>query len=92
MGEFGRTPQLNGGGGRDHFTKCWSVALGGGGIAGGRVVGRTDGFEVKDRPVTVSDFFATVYKQFGVNPAKEYKAAGRPLKLVEGGVAVSELL
>jgi hypothetical protein len=91
MGEFGRTPRLNGSGGRDHFTKCWSAALGGGGLAGGRVVGETDGFEIRRRPVTVQDFFATIYRQFGINPAKEYKAAGRPLKLVDGGAPVSEL-
>ena len=91
MGEFGRTPGFNGAGGRDHFTKCWSVALGGGGLAGGRVVGRTDGREIKDRPVSVPDFFATIYKAFGINPLKEVKAAGRPLKLVDGGAPVQEL-
>ena len=92
MGEFGRTPRLNGSGGRDHFTKCWSVALGGGGLAGGRVVGRTDGFEIQDRPVSVQDLFSTLYKAFGINPSKEHKAAGRPLKLVDGGLPVKELL
>ena len=92
MGRFGRTPKLNGSGGRDHFTKCWSVALGGGGLAGGRVVGRTDGFEVQERPVSVQDLFSTLYKAFGINPSKEHKAAGRPLKLVDGGLPVKELL
>jgi hypothetical protein len=91
MGEFGRTPAVNGSGGRDHYTKCWSAALGGGGVAGGRVVGRTDGREIQERPVTVPDFFATLYRAFGISPQKEYRAAGRPLKLVEGGTPVGDL-
>jgi hypothetical protein len=91
MGEFGRTPALNGAGGRDHYTRCWSAALGGGGIAGGRVVGRTDGREIQDRPVTVPDFFATLYRAFGISPQKEHRAAGRPLLLVEGGTPVEDL-
>jgi len=54
-------------------------------------VGRTDGHEIQDRPVTVSDFFATLYRAFGISPAKEHRAAGRPIRLVEGGTAVGEL-
>jgi len=93
MGEMGRTPQVNAAQGRDHFTRCWSVALAGGGIAGGRVVGETDGMAVKERPVTVQDLFATIYKSFGINPRKEHTTpGGRPLKLVDGGVPVGELL
>ena len=61
-------------------------------MAGGRVVGRTDGREIQDRPVAVGDLFATLYRAFGINPAKEHKAAGRPLKWVESGTPVSELL
>lgn len=92
MGEFGRTPRVNGAAGRDHFTKCWSAALSGGGLAGGRVVGETDGMDVKARPVSVQDLFATFYTAFGVNPAKEKVATGgRPLKLVDGGAPVAEL-
>ncbi len=93
MGEFGRTPRVNGAAGRDHFTKCWSVALGGGGIAGGRAVGETDGMEVKERPVTVQDLFATIYRAFGIDSRKEHLVAGgRPLRLVDGGLPVKELL
>jgi uncharacterized protein (DUF1501 family) len=92
MGEFGRTPRVNGGAGRDHFTKCWSVALGGGGLAGDRLVGRTDGLEIQDRPVSVPDLFATIYSAFGIDPAKEHKVAGgRPVKIVDGGLPVKEL-
>jgi hypothetical protein len=93
MGEFGRTPAVNPNRGRDHFTRCWSAAIAGGGLSGGRLVGRTDGQEIQERPVSVPDLFATVYGAFGISPAKEHlTAGGRPLKLVEGGVPVKELL
>ncbi len=92
MGEFGRTPRENGSAGRDHFTKCWSVALSGGGIAGGRVIGRTDGMEIQDRPVSVQDLLASVYSAFGVDPAKEHLTpGGRPVRIVDGGTPVAEL-
>ena len=54
MGEFGRTPQINPRGGRDHFPKAFNVALAGGGVRGGQVIGATNdaGTEVTDRPVT----------------------------------------
>jgi arylsulfatase A-like enzyme len=55
------------------------------------VVGRTDGREIQERPVTVPDFFATLYRAFGISPQKEHRAAGRPLKLVEGGAPVDDL-
>jgi uncharacterized protein (DUF1501 family) len=91
MGEFGRTPDLNRANGRDHWTRCWSAALAGGVIAGGRVIGGTDGREVTDRPVSVPDFFATICRAFGVDPKKEIDADGRPLPLVEDGKPVDEL-
>ena len=52
MGEFGRTPRINQNDGRDHWARCWSVALGGGAIKGGQVYGATskDGMDVKDKP------------------------------------------
>ena len=84
MGEFGRTPDYNAKHGRDHWPNCWSVLLGGGGIAGGRVVGASDakGAEVADRLVTIGDVFATIYKAFGINWRKEYMhPIGRPLKI-----------
>jgi uncharacterized protein (DUF1501 family) len=92
MGEFGRTPRLNGSEGRDHFTRCWSAALGGGGIAGGRLVGETDGMDVQARPVSVTDLFATIYRAFGIDPARQHVVTGgRPVKLVDGGTPVREL-
>jgi hypothetical protein len=95
MGEFGRTPRINGGNGRDHWTRAFCAALAGGGIAGGRVLGRTNplGTETQDRPVSVQDLFATIYGQLGVDPAKKYNTpSGRPVKILEGGDPVKELL
>lgn len=95
MGEFGRTPRVNVAQGRDHWTRCWSACLAGGGIAPGRVIGRTDdrGMEIVERPVGVLDLFSTIYRCFGVNPEKKYMGPGaRPTKILEGGDVVSELL
>lgn len=90
-GEFGRTPTVNAAGGRDHWTRCWSAALAGGGVFGGRVVGATDGHEVVERPVTVPDLFASVLAAHGIDPAREHSAAGRPLAWTDAGKPVAEL-
>lgn len=84
MGEFGRTPELNPALGRDHWPNCWSLALGGGGIRGGQVVGGSDerGFNPAGRQVSMGELFATVYKVFGIDWNKEYLSpAGRPIKI-----------
>jgi len=94
MGEFGRTPQVNPRGGRDHFPRSFNAVLAGGGVGGGRVIGRTDnaGVEVVDRPVTVPDLFATFCRSLGIDPTVENMASsGRPIKLVDDGTAVEEL-
>jgi len=68
-GEFGRTPQINGYGGRDHWPQCFSVLLAGGGVPAGTVVGASDrdgGYPV-DRPVTVPELAATLYRLLGIN-------------------------
>ena len=79
MGEFGRTPKINPGRGRDHWAHCWSLALGGGGIKGGQVVGASDerGAYVAERMVTIGDLFATVYKALGIDYTKTYLGPGR---------------
>ena len=85
MGDFGRTPKINQNGGRDHWPGSWSVVMGGGGMKGGEVVGATDedGVVIADRPVEVSNLFATLYKSLGISPAEELRSPnGRPLKLV----------
>lgn len=67
-GEFGRTPRINRGGGRDHYARAWSTLLAGGGIRSGQVVGRTNaqGAEVIERPISEKDFFATVLTILGI--------------------------
>lgn len=94
MGEFGRTPQINPRGGRDHFPRSFNAVLAGGGVRGGQVVGRTDsrGVEVLERPVTVPDLFSTFCHAMGIDPAVETMApSGRPVRLVDGGAPVREL-
>jgi hypothetical protein len=86
MGEFGRTPNINGQNGRDHWANSWSAVIGGGGITGGQVVGKTsdDGMTVKDRPVAVADLLATVCEAVGLDPGKQNMSnVGRPIRLVE---------
>jgi len=86
MGEFGRTPVINPQVGRDHYPKAWSVVLGGGGIRGGTVVGRTsdDGLTVEDRPVTTPDLLATICLALGLDPKKQNLSnVGRPIRLVD---------
>jgi uncharacterized protein (DUF1501 family) len=70
MGEFGRTPQLNPRGGRDHWPGCWSILLAGGGVCGGRVVGSSDavGGEPRDRPVRPAEVAASVFHSLGLDP------------------------
>jgi hypothetical protein len=94
MGEFGRTPKINGNAGRDHFPKVFNVAMAGGGVQGGRVIGASnaDGTEVKDRPVTVPDMLASICHALKVDPNKEAMTpVGRPIKVVDGGKPVREL-
>lgn len=84
MGEFGRTPFVNPDLGRDHWPTCWSLALGGGGIKGGQVIGSSDetGANVTSRATSMGDIFATIYKAFGIDWTKEYDTpVGRPVKI-----------
>ena len=94
-GEFGRTPNFNGNKGRDHWFTGYSVAMAGGGFQGGSVYGAMSetGEEVKDNPVSVPDYFATLLHAVGINPEKEYTDDfDRPIKLVDEGQAIHELL
>ncbi len=94
-GEFGRTPKLNGLDGRDHWPHGFSLALAGGGIQGGRVVGKTDPSGEKqepERPVPVADIHATIQTVLGIDPEYEVMTpANRPLALSEGNL-IRELL
>jgi uncharacterized protein (DUF1501 family) len=88
MGEFGRTPKINGSKGRDHWAVSWSTVLGGGGINGGQAVGKTSpsGMEVTERPVNVPDFLATVGTALGLDITKQNNSnVGRPIRFVDPG-------
>jgi hypothetical protein len=96
-GEFGRTPRINAKGGRDHWPATQSVLLAGGGIEGGRVVGRTDriGGVPIERPVHVQEVLATLYHNLGIDVGTATVADlnGRPHYLVDAGrQAIRELL
>ncbi|HXG13314.1 MAG TPA: DUF1501 domain-containing protein [Gemmataceae bacterium] len=86
LGEFGRTPQLNPRGGRDHWPGCWSILFAGAGVRGGQVVGASDkiGAEPHDRPVTPAEVAATVYHGLGIDPRTPLPGPeGRTLPLAE---------
>ncbi|MBI3866781.1 MAG: DUF1501 domain-containing protein [Planctomycetia bacterium] len=96
MGEFGRTPQITAQNGRDHFPAAWSTVLAGGGIRGGQVIGDTgeDGMAVKDRPVRVPEFLATICQAVGIDHTREnITEEGRPIPIVDRGAKpIAELL
>ncbi len=85
--EFGRTPKINGTGGRDHYPKVFSIVLAGGGIRKGVIHGATDptGTEVEEDPLTVPDYAATVYHLLGINWDKTLMAGARPVKIIKDG-------
>jgi hypothetical protein len=96
LSEHGRTPRLNRahGGGRDHWSEAYTVLMAGGGVARGRIMGRTDahGATVTDRPVSPKDILATTYHLLGIDPETMLiDRLGRPLPLVAGNV-VGEVL
>jgi len=93
MGEFGRTPDVNARGGRDHYPRAFSAVLAGGGLPAGRVVGATtdDGREVAERPVAVADLFATIVARLGVDPDGQRWAGDRPIGITDAGRPLPEL-
>jgi hypothetical protein len=94
MGEFGRTPRVNGDSGRDHFARAWSVVLGGAAIQGGRAIGKTnaDGTSVETDPFTSEDLMATVCQALGISLQTTYQTkSGRPMKIANGGRVIQEL-
>lgn len=92
-GEFGRTPWVNPVGGRDHWPHGFSIAMAGGGIQGGRVIGETSPEPVKGAPVKeslkdphpVEDIHATIFSAMGIDFQQELDTPiGRPMKISEG--------
>ncbi|MBI2803817.1 MAG: DUF1501 domain-containing protein [Planctomycetes bacterium] len=95
MSEMGRTPNINGNAGRDHWTYCYGMWFAGGGIRGGTVVGESDGQAayVKDRPVSPADVCATIYECLGIDPDLMVPdRAGRPIAAAQGGRPIREIL
>lgn len=95
-GEFGRTPRVNSGAGRDHWSRVMQAFLAGGGLKTGQVVGATDryGGEAAERPVHLREVFATLYRHFGID-AKNTTIVdpnGRPQYLVDGRDPIRELI
>lgn len=94
MGEFSRTPNINGGAGRDHWARSWSVVVGGGGLKGGIAVGKTseDGRNVETDPYTSQDVMATICKTLGISLETTFTSrSGRPMKIAAGGKVIKEL-
>ena len=94
-GEFGRTPKINKDAGRDHWGPCFTLTLAGGGIQGGRVVGTSDEWAAKpkDNPIGPKDFAATMFHLLGIDTEKLlYTLDKRPIKLLDGGRVIEELL
>jgi hypothetical protein len=93
-GEFGRTPRIgqstgnnNGRDGRDHWSKVFSVALAGGGVRGGQVIGQSDkmGAYPASQAYSPADLAATIYESLGIDPATELRdRLERPIRLCEG--------
>ncbi|MEO7297777.1 MAG: DUF1501 domain-containing protein [Verrucomicrobiota bacterium] len=95
LAEFGRTPKINPAGGRDHWPNCWTVKFAGGGVKGGRVVGKSDeigGYPV-ERPVRPNEVVATIYKSLGLDLETHLPGPNsRPYPLVDFGTqAIKEL-
>lgn len=94
-GEFGRTPRINTNAGRDHWGPSFTVALAGGGVKGGRVLGKSDARAEKPAsdPCGPEDLFATVCHLMGVDPDEEFLTPeGRPVKIVNNGRVLHDLL
>jgi hypothetical protein len=95
MSEMGRTPRVNGSGGRDHWTYCYSVMLAGAGIRGGTVYGASDAQAayVKDMPTSTADICATIFQCLGIDPDMTVEdRSGRPVPVANGGKAIREIL
>jgi hypothetical protein len=97
VSEHGRTPKIANvsGGGRDHWSQAYSGIFAGGGIARGKVLGKSDrhGGTVVERPVSPKDILATLYHLMGIDPhTMLVDRSGRPLPLVGEGAVVAEML
>ena len=95
LSEFGRTPNINLYYGRDHWSKAWSVCLGGAGIARGAVVGKTNatGTEVTEREVDAGHLFHTYLRALGLSSKGNFDVAGRQVPMADPAMGpIKELL
>jgi len=97
LSEHGRTPKLASvqGGGRDHWSRCYSVVMAGGGVARGRVVGRSDKIasDPIERTISPKDILATMYHLLGIDPGTMLTDnLGRPMPLVRDAEVIREVL
>jgi uncharacterized protein (DUF1501 family) len=94
LGEFGRTPRINGNAGRDHYARAWSVVVGGAGFKRGVIVGATndDGTQVTTDPYTSQDLMASALKSLGISLDTTFTSNnGRPMKIANSGKVIKEL-
>ncbi len=94
MGEFARTPRINGDAGRDHWARAWSVVVGGGKMKGGQAIGKTnaEGTRVDTDPYTSQDVMASVCHALDIPLTKTFTSrSGRPMKIANGGKLIKEL-
>ena len=94
MGEFSRTPRINGNAGRDHWARSWSVVVGGAGMQGGQAIGATnsDGTQVETDPYTSEDVMASICKALGISLSTVFTSTnGRPMKIANSGRVIKEL-
>lgn len=95
LGEFGRTPAVNNNDGRDHYPDAFCAAVAGGGLASGKVIGETndDGNQIISSPLAPENLFATLCSQLGIDYNKiNYSPSGRPLKYINNGSIIEELV
>jgi uncharacterized protein (DUF1501 family) len=95
MGEFGRTPRINGNAGRDHWARSWSVVVGGAGLKGGLAVGKTneDGTKVEGESYSSEDLMATVCHSLGISLETTFTSrSGRPMKIANSGKLIKDLV
>jgi hypothetical protein len=98
LSEHGRTPKIQStvpGGGRDHWSRCYTVLMAGGGVARGRVVGRSDKIasDPVERPVSPKDILATIYHLMGIDPTSMLTdKQGRPLPIVPHAEILEDVL
>ncbi len=94
-GEFGRTPRINGGAGRDHWAPVMSAMVAGGGLKMGQAIGSSSarGEYPRDRRYSVPQVLSTIYRALGIDPSVTFpNNAGRPMYILEDREPVVELL